>query len=91
MVSTSTVCTRQVNQRPSSYMTVKRFHADVLLKIDVDFTKVTQRDLVMKVSLLKTTFTLEKTSTMASICLNIPLDVYILKPSTSTVKKPMEF
>ena len=87
VVLISTICTRSRNLKTSSFITVRKFIADALHKTDAVSIKVMPKDLIMKASLPRTRFTLERTFNMELTCLNIHSAVFTLRQSISLVKK----
>ena len=88
--STLTICTQQSNQTRLVYMTARPPTVVAQRTITAVSTRVTPKDLDMKASLPKMCSTLERSTMRVLIHLNIPLAVFTLKPSTSTVKMRME-
>ena len=88
---TSTAYIQARSLKASSCTIAQKLTASVQRITGVGFIKVTLKVADMKAMLRRTRCISEKTFTSASICLNIRLAVFIRRPSTSTVRRRMEF
>ena len=87
---TSTVYIQAQSPKALSCTIAQKLTASVQRIIGVGFIKVTLKVVDMRAMLRRTRYISEKTFTLASICLNIRLAVFIRRPSTSTVRRLME-